>query len=91
MNKKEFIHAIAEKESLTITDVEKAISAGIDIIMDTVAQGEDVQFVGFGIFSQSSRAERAGRNPKTKEAIIIPACKTPKFKAGKLFKDAIKN
>ena len=35
------------------------------------------------------RAERTGRNPKTKETIMIPASKVPTFKAGKAMKDAV--
>jgi DNA-binding protein HU-beta len=48
-----------------------------------------VQLVGFGSFSTGARAERAGRNPSTGEAITIPAAKTVKFTAGKAFKDAV--
>ena len=36
-----------------------------------------------------SRAERIGRNPKTKESIKIPASKVPVFKPGKALKDAV--
>ena len=97
MNKKEFIKAIAENENFKASTkgiseaaIEKIINTGIDIIIDTVSEGDDVQFVGFGTFTQSERAERTGHNPRTKEPITIAACKTPRFKAGKLFKDALK-
>ena len=53
-------------------------------------QGEKVQLVGFGSFEVKERAERIGRNPKTKEAIVIPAGRAPVFKAGTALKDAIK-
>ena len=89
MNKKELAEAIASKQNIDLKTVEKVINCSIDAIVEAVAQGDSVQFVGFGTFSQSVRSERNGRNPKTKEAIIIPACKTPKFKAGKVFKDAL--
>lgn len=48
-----------------------------------------VQLVGFGSFETKHRAERTGRNPKTKESITIAASKVPTFKAGKAFKDAV--
>ena len=35
------------------------------------------------------RAERIGRNPKTKESIKIPASKVPVFKPGKALKDTV--
>ena len=48
-----------------------------------------MQLVGFGSFEVKSRAERIGRNPKTKEEIKIPASKIPTFKAGKALKDTV--
>ena len=48
-----------------------------------------MQLVGFGSFELKKRAARLGRNPKTKEAIEIPASVVPTFKAGKALKDAV--
>ncbi len=53
-------------------------------------KGEKVQLVGFGSFEVRERAERKGRNPQTREEIIIPASKVPVFKVGKALKDAVK-
>ena len=50
-------------------------------------QGDKVQLVGFGGFETKSREARMGRNPKTKEAIEIPATTIPVFKAGKALKE----
>ena len=44
---------------------------------------------GFGTFVVKSRAARTGRNPRTGEAIAIPASRVPSFKAGKALKDAV--
>ena len=54
-----------------------------------LAEGDKVQLVGFGAFEVKARAERIGRNPKTKESIKIPASKVPVFKPGKALKDAV--
>ena len=43
--------------------------------------------VGFGGFETKKREARMGRNPKTKEAIEIPATTIPVFKAGKALKE----
>lgn len=45
--------------------------------------------IGFGNFFVGKRAARKGRNPQTGAVIKIKASKTPKFKSGKAFKDAI--
>ena len=90
MNKTELIAAVAEKAELSKKDAEAAVSAAIDAITAALSQDEKVQLVGFGSFEVKARAERVGRNPKTKETIQIPASKTPVFKAGKALKDAVK-
>ncbi len=89
MNKAELINAVAEKAGLSKKDTEAAITAAIAVITENLAQDEKVQLVGFGSFEVKARAERIGRNPKTKEQIKIPASKMPVFKAGKALKDAV--
>ncbi|MGN0464741.1 MAG: HU family DNA-binding protein [Lachnospiraceae bacterium] len=89
MNKTELVAAIAEKTELSKKEAEKALKAFTDIVAEELAKGEKVQLVGFGTFEVSERAEREGRNPRTKEAIVIPASKAPKFKPGKALKEQI--
>ena len=89
MNKTELIAAVAEKAELSKKDAEAAVTATIDAITEALVREEKVQLVGFGSFEIKSRAERVGRNPKTKETIQIPASKAPVFKAGKALKDAV--
>ena len=89
MNKAELINAAAERAGLSKKDTEAALSAIIDVITDCLADGDKVQLVGFGAFEVKARAERIGRNPKTKESITIPASKVPTFKPGKALKDAV--
>ena len=89
MNKTELINAVAEKAELSKKDAEAAVTAMIDAITGALVEGEKVQLVGFGAFEVKKRAERIGRNPKTKESIKIPASKVPVFKPGKALKDAV--
>ena len=89
MNKAELINAAAEKANLSKKDTENAINAALEVISAALADGDKIQLVGFGAFEVKSRAERTGRNPKTKETIKIPASKVPVFKAGKALKDIV--
>ena len=89
MNKTELISAMSENANMTKVDTEKSLKAFIDTVTDELKNGGKVQLVGFGTFEVSERAERQGRNPKTGEAITIPASKSPKFKAGKALKDIV--
>lgn len=89
MNKNELINAVAERSDLSKKDAETAVTAVLDAITDALVQEEKIQLVGFGSFEVKHRAERIGRNPRTKEEIPIPASKIPTFKAGKALKDAV--
>lgn len=89
MNKAELIAAVAEATGLSKKDSEAAVNAALDTIIAAMKEGEKVQLVGFGSFEVKKRAERTGRNPKTKESIMIPASKVPAFKAGKAMKEAV--
>lgn len=89
MNRTELIAAIGEKAEISKKDAEKALAAFTEVVTDTLKSGDKIQLIGFGTFEVSERAERTGRNPQTGKDIIIPASKSPKFKAGKALKDAI--
>jgi len=89
VNKAELIDAVAEKSGLSKTDAQKTVEALFDTIQVALKKGDDVRLVGFGTFSVSARAASEGRNPRTGEAIKIPARKQPKFRAGKELKEAV--
>lgn len=89
MNKTELIMAVAGETGLTKKDVETMLNATMKTITDALAQEDKVQIVGFGSFEVKYRKERMGRNPRTKEDVLIPASKTPTFKAGKALRDAV--
>ena len=89
MNKNELVAKMAEKAGLKKTEAEKALKAFTETVAEELKNGEKIQLVGFGTFEVAERTERQGRNPKTGEAITIPASKSPKFKAGKALKDIV--
>jgi len=89
VNKTELIDAVAEGADISKAAATRAVDTMLDSISKTLANGDQVTLVGFGTFSVKSRAARTGRNPRTGEAIDIPAAKVPGFKAGKALKDAV--
>jgi DNA-binding protein HU-beta len=89
MNKSELIDAVASAADLSKADATRATDAVIDSIIATLGKGDQVNLIGFGTFAVRERAARAGRNPQTGETIQISASKSPGFKAGKAFKDAV--
>ena len=89
MNKTELVAAVSEKSGISKKDAERVVAATFDIITAELAKGEKVQISGFGAFEVKEREARVGRNPRTKEAIEIPASKSPAFKASKALKDTV--
>lgn len=89
MTKADLIEKMAEASGCTKACASKALDGAIEAIIKAVRKGDKVALVGFGTFSFSRRKARMGRNPKTGAAIKIAARKSPKFSAGKAFKDAV--
>jgi len=75
-------------------EVKKQAAAAVDAVFDTIVKtlstGEEVAITGFGTFRASKRAARMGVNPRTGERIQIAASVKPKFRAGKVLKEAVK-
>lgn len=90
-NKAELIDSVVEKTSLSKKDATEAVDAVFASIEESLAAGDSVRLIGFGTFALSKRSARKGRNPQTGEPMDIAAAVTPKFKAGKALKDAVKD
>ena len=90
MTKKELSKVFAERNGLTQEAGLNYVNSFLDIISDTLEAGDDVRLIGFGTFGVRHRAERVGPNPRKKgETILIPARKSPFFKAGKSLRDQV--
>lgn len=89
MNKTDLIEHIAHNSDISKAAAARALEATVDAVRKQLKQGGSVQIIGFGTFSVTQRAARAGRNPRTGEPLKIKASKVPKFTAGKALKDAL--
>ena len=72
------------------TQAEEIVNGIFDTIVNSLKAGEEVSVAGFGVFLVKDRAARMARNPKTGEAVSVPATKVPKFRAAKALKDSVK-
>lgn len=82
MTKTDLLNEIAAKAGLTKVQAKAALDATLESISQAIANDDKVQLIGFGTFSVVEKPERKGRNPRTKEEIVIPARKVVKFKPG---------
>jgi DNA-binding protein HU-beta len=90
MNKVDLIEAVHATIGGTKVQAEQAVEKFIESIIASLKKGEEVSIAGLGIFSAKERKARTARNPRTGEAIQVPAMRVPKFRAAKGLKDAVK-
>ena len=89
MNKTEMADRLAARTGLSNGAARDAVDGMFAIIGEALANGEEVRLPGIGTFGTRSRPARAGRNPRTGEAVAISASTSPTFKAGKMLRDAV--
>ena len=89
MNKQELIGHVADRSGLSRTDAMRAVETMLEVVTSTLKRGDEVRLVGFGNFSVTRRKASTGRNPRTGEPIQIKASSQPKFRPGKVLKDAV--
>ncbi len=89
MNKSQLVEAIATKNNLSKAQAGAVLETVLETITGSLKKGAPVVLVGFGTFKVTKRKARTGINPRTKEAIKIPAAKVPKFTAGATLKGAV--
>lgn len=90
VTKKKLIQSISTEKSVHPNDVRQVIQAFLDKMIDSLAEGERLEFRDFGVFEVVSRKQKVGRNPKNASvSIIIPARAAVKFTPGKRMRKII--
>jgi integration host factor subunit beta len=90
MIRSELVQALAkDNPDLRIDEVEKVVDIFFDEIANRLADGGRVELRGFGAFSTRGRDARTGRNPRTGEAVPVPAKRVPYFKPGKEMRERL--
>ena len=90
MIRSELLQALAADNSdLRPEEIEQVVSIFFDEISKRLAEGGRVELRGFGAFSTRDREARTGRNPRTGEAVDVPAKRVPYFKPGKEMRERL--
>jgi DNA-binding protein HU-beta len=90
MQKTDFIVRVAEESGVSKKTTRQVIEKALDVIASSLAQDEKVVLSGFGTFEMRERRERRGVNPQTRQAMTIPASKSPGFSASNNLKGAVR-
>lgn len=90
MTKREMVMRISTETGLIQQDVHEVIQRSLDLIIESLANGKNVELRNFGVFQLKTRKQRVGRNPNRPEQVVsIPSCQIVKFKPGKIMKERV--
>ena len=89
MNKQDLIGQVADRAGLTRSDASKAVETMLEVVTSALKRGDEVRLVGFGNFSVTRRKASVGRNPRTGAPMQIKASSQPKFRPGRILKEAV--
>ena len=89
MNKRDLADVVAYETGTARSRAMASVNLVFETIAEALQEGADVRITGFGTFEVRQRTARTGRNPRTGEAVEIPATRTPAFKPSKALKDRI--
>ena len=81
--------AVYQRIGLSRTESATLVEMFLAELSDALAQGATVKLSSFGSFVVRSKAERIGRNPKTKVEVAITPRKVMVFKASNVLKARI--
>ena len=84
ITRSDFANRLRERFGLTTSDALKLVDIVFDEIRESLINGEEVKFAGFGSFKILTKAQRMGRNPKTGEPAVISARRVASFNSCKM-------
>lgn len=91
LTKDKLVTRIQTQMDITKQESHQIVERLLEIMKDTLARGEELLISGFGKFSVRQKRERRGRNPQTKESLVLAARKVLVFKVSGVLRDRINN
>lgn len=86
MNRQDLALSLVKNFELPKKTAAEIVKHTLEQIKTTLIKNKPVILVGFGSFFLKKKKARNGRNPRTGEAVKVPAKKVVKFKPGKELK-----
>ena len=91
LTKEKLITRLQTQMGIRKQESRQIVNRLLGIMKDTLARGEELLISGFGKFSVRQKRERRGRNPQTKESLVLSARKVLVFKASGVLSARINN
>ncbi len=81
--------AVFREVGLSRNESQQLVERVLEVMSDSLVDGEQVKISSFGTFSVRSKTARVGRNPKTGEEAPIPPRRVMTFRPSHLMKDRV--
>lgn len=89
LGKPEFVTLLAERCEISKREAAEMYDDVFSTLVDVIASGEEVAIPGLGRVKIDERAARQAHNPRTGDAVEVPAKKVPKFQFAKNIKESV--
>ena len=89
LTKDKLVIRLQTQLGLTKPESRQMVERLFGLMKDTLTNGEDLLVSGFGKFLVRKKNERRGRNPQTKESLILAARKVLVFKTSGVLRNRI--
>ena len=89
ITKNSLVELIHDEVGLNKREAKEFIEEFFKMIKNTLEEGNDIKFSGFGNFILRDKVARPGRNPKTGENVIISERRVVTFKSGLKLKNKL--
>ena len=90
MTKADIVSEISKNTGIDKATVLASVESFMDIVKNSLSQGDNVYLRGFGSFVLKKRAQKTARNISKNTTIIIPEHNIPAFKPAKTFTLSVK-
>ncbi|MBD5177373.1 MAG: integration host factor subunit beta [Bacteroidales bacterium] len=90
MTKADIVNEISKTTGIDKANVLAVVERFMEVVKDSLANGENVYLRGFGSFIIKVRSEKVARNISQNTSITIPEHKIPAFKPSRVFFEEVK-
>jgi len=85
----DLVEALARRADMQRTDANRLLTRMLEIIQQSLVEGETVKLSRFGNFNVRAKRQRIGRNPKTGEEVPITPRRVVTFRPSQMMRDFV--
>ena len=85
----ELVTRLQTQIGMTKPESRQIVESLFEIMKETLAEGEDLLISGFGEFQVRQKNARRGRNPQTKENLMLRAIRVLVFKTSGVLRERV--